>query len=235
MIGRLQPGTDIAGVRHDLDLAGAEIRQRFPDHASSKFGFAVTPASAVNEAERGVITPVLATAFGFTVLLMIVTCANLAGVMQARVAARRREMAVRQALGAGRGRLASEWLTECFCLAIVGGVAGLVIARLIAAGLSRIPLPLQILGDFTFDTALDWRMIAYAAALSLVSGLIFGLAPAWRASRLHAFPLLKDDGGTVAGGRRGTKVRRAAVLVQVTISVVLLTGAGLLALSLIHI
>ncbi|MGE5837768.1 MAG: ABC transporter permease [Acidobacteriota bacterium] len=234
MIGRLQPGVDIAGVRHDLDLAAVEIRQRFSDHASSKFGFAVTPASAVNEAERGVITPVLATAFGFTVLLMIVTCANLAGVMQARVAARRREMAVRQALGAGRGRLASEWLTECFCLAIIGGVAGLLLARLIGAGLSRIPLPLQILGDFSFDTALDWRVIAYAAALSLVSGLVFGLAPAWRASRLHAFPLLKDDGGTVAGGRRGTKVRRAAVFVQITISVVLLTGAGLLATALVR-
>jgi putative ABC transport system permease protein len=234
MIGRLQPGADIADVRHDLDVAAAEIRQRFAGHASSKFGFAVTPASGVDEAERGVIMPVLASAFGFTVLLMIVTCANLAGVMQARLASRRREVAVRQALGAGRARLASEWLTECFCLAILGGLAGLMIARLTSFGLSRIPLPLQILGDLSFDTALDWRMIAYAAALSLASGFVFGLAAAWRAGRLDAIPLLKDDGGTVAGGRRGTKLRRAAVLVQITISVVLLTGAGLLAAALLR-
>ena len=232
MIGRLQTGAALPAVQHDLDLAAADVRQRFPDHATSKFGYAVTPASAVNEAERRVMTPVLATAFGFTILLMIVTCANLAGVMQARLTSRRREMAIRQSLGAGRGRLASEWLTECFCLAVVGGLAGLVVARLAGFALSRIPMPLQIIGDLSFETTLDWRLVAYAIALSLVSGLIFGFAPAWRAGRLEAAPWLKDEGGTVVSGRRRATLRRAAVLVQVTISVVLLTAAGLLSAAL---
>jgi macrolide transport system ATP-binding/permease protein len=232
MIGRVQPGADLAAVRHDLELAATDINKSFPDHATSKFGFAVTPASAVNDAERRVITPILATVFGFTVLLMIVTCANLAGVMQARLAARRREMAIKQSLGAGRGRLAAEWLTECFCLAIVGGVAGLAVARLTSFGLSRIPLPLQILGDLSFETALDWRLVTYAAALALASGFIFGLAPAWRAGRLHVSPLLKEDGGAVVSGRPAARLRRIAVLIQVTMSILLLTAAGLLAAAL---
>lgn len=234
MIGRLQPGADLASVRHELGLAAADIQKRYPNSFPSKFDFAVTPASAVNEADREVMTPVLAMVFGFTVLLMIVTCANLAGVMQARLAARRREMAIRLSLGAGRGRLASEWLTECLCLAVLGGLAGLIVARLTGAGLARIPLPLQILGDLSFETALDWRMVAYAAALSVASGLVFGLAPAWRAGRVQAFPLLKDAGGTVAGGRRGSRLRKVAVLVQVTVSIVLLTAAGLLGAALVR-
>ena len=143
---------------------------------------------------------VLGTAFGFTVLLMVVTCANLAGVMQARLAARRREMAIRQSLGAGRGRLASEWLTECLCLAAAGGLAGLVVARLVGEALSRLPMPLQLFGDFSLETTLDWRLVTYGIALSLASALIVGFAPAWRAGRLHAFPLLKDGSGTISSG-----------------------------------
>jgi predicted permease len=234
MIGRLRPTADVASVRHELGAVAADIRKRFPNSISAKFDLVVTPASAVNEHDREVMAPVLATVFGFTVLLMIVTCANLAGVMQARLAARRREMAIRQSLGAGRGRLASEWLTECLCLALLGGLGGLIVARLTSFGLARIPLPLQILGDLSFETTLDWRMAGYAAALSLASGLVFGFAPAWRASRLQAFPLLKDEGGTVAGGYRGARLRKFAVLVQVTVSIVLLTAAGLLAAALVR-
>jgi predicted permease len=232
MVGRVQAGATLPSVQHDLDLAAAEIRRSFRDHASSKFGYAVTPASAVSDAERDVMTPVLATAFGFTILLMIVTCANLAGVMQARLTTRRREMAIRQSLGAGRGRLAGEWLTECFCLAIAGGLAGLLVARLAGFALSRLPMPLQIIGDLSFETTLDWRLVTYAVALSLVSGFVFGLAPAWRAGRLDAVPWLTDEGGTVVSGRRRATLRRAAVLIQLTVSVVLLTAAGLLAAAL---
>lgn len=234
MIGRVQPTADLASVRHELGLAAADIRRRFPNSFSARFDLVATPASAVNEHDREVMAPVLAVVFGFTALLMIVTCANLAGVMQARLAARRREMAIRQSLGAGRGRLAGEWLTECLCLAVLGGLGGLIVARMTSFGLARIPLPLQILGDFSFETTLDWRMAGYATALSLASGLVFGLAPAWRAGRLQAFPLLKDEGGTVAGGHRGARLRKFAVLVQVTVSIVLLTAAGLLGAALVH-
>jgi predicted permease len=232
MIGRLKPGVELSAVHHDLGLAAADIRQRFPDHAAQKFDFAITPASGVNESDREVMMAVLGTAFGFTVLLMVVTCANLAGVMQARLAARRREMAIRQSLGAGRGRLAAEWLTECLCLAAAGGLAGLGVARLVGEGLSRMPMPSQIFGDFSLETTLDWRLVTYGIAVFLISALIVGCAPAWRAGRLHVFPLLKDEGGTVTTGRRGTRLRRIAVFVQVTVSVVLLTAAGLLATGL---
>ncbi len=234
MIGRLKPGADLRSVGHDLDLVGDQIRQQFPTTVGSKFGLVVTPASAVNEADRRVMAPVLSTAFGFTILLMVVTCANLAGVMQARLSARRREMAIRHSLGAGRGRLASEWLTECLCLSIAGGVAGLVIARVTALAMARMQAPLVILGDLSFETLLDWRLMAYAVVLSLGCGLIYGLAPAWRAGRLQAFPLLKDEGATVAGGRQGTRLRRIAVLAQVTVSVVLLTAAGLLGAAIVR-
>ena len=234
MIGRLQGSADLSAARHDLEIAAADIRQRFPDHVTSKFGLDITAASGVNEADRTMMAPILGMAYAFTVLLMIVTCANLAGVMQARLAARRREMAIRQSLGAGRVRLAVEWMTECLCLAVVGGLAGLAVARLIGTVLTRVPLPLQLLGDLSFETALDWRLVTYGLGLSLVSGLIIGIAPAWRAGHMRAFELLKDESGTVTSGRRGSRLRRIGVLVQVTVSVVLLTAAGLLATALVR-
>ncbi len=184
------------------------------------------------ESTRRALAPYLDMTLAFTALLLLVTCANLAGVMQARVQAHRRELAIRQSLGAGGGRLATEQLIESAVIAVAGGLAGLGVARLTVAGLAAFQPAAQLFGTLRLDAPVDARVLAFAGALSIAAGLLFGLWPAMRAAAAQPLSLLKEEGATTAGGRRGTRMRRVAVVVQMTASVALLLVAGLFAASL---
>jgi predicted permease len=230
MIGRLRPEATIDDARRQLAQVAADLDQRFPSRGPAT-AFTVTPALAVSESDSRILGPVLGATFAFTALLFVVTCANLAGVMQSRIGLRRRELAIRQSLGANRGRLAWEWMIECLLISGAGAAVGLIAAALTTALVSSVELPAELVGNMRLAAPVGGRVIGYAAALAVMASLIFGVWPAWRASRADASGFLKDDGATVTGGRQRARGRRIAVAVQVALSVVLLVAAGLLATS----
>jgi predicted permease len=230
LIGRIAPQASFVKVQASLDRAAADLAQRFPARRDS-VRYVASKATSLEEGERATLVPYASMTLALTGLLLVVTCANLAGLMQSRAIGRRRELAIRQSLGAARGRLLAEWLTECLTIAMLGGAAGLLVARVLAAGIEQLPggiLPRMDQGNLL----LDWRVVIFAIAMSLVAALLVGLPAARRATALGVADVLKDETGTTSGGRRGLRLRRLTVLVQVVAAAVLLVGSGLLVASL---
>jgi predicted permease len=162
--------------------------------------------------------------------VLLIACANVAGLLIARASARQKEIAVPQAHGASRGRIVRQLLVESVLLATAGGILGLALAswttRFLIGFLPTTGTPHVISGS------IDARMLAFNFALSLVTGLVFGLVPALRSTKPNLAPTLKDQVGAVAGGSGGVRLRKALVIAQVTISILLLIGAGLFIRSL---
>ena len=162
-------------------------------------------------------------------LVLLIACANVASLLVARATARQKEIAVRLALGAGRRRIISQLLAESLLLAAMGGAAGMALAvwidRLLIGFLPQSNVPLVI------SAAPDWRILMFNASISLLTGVIFGLAPALQSTRPNLAPTLKDQGGSIAGGN-SVGLRKALVAGQVALSLLLLIGAGLFVRSL---
>jgi putative ABC transport system permease protein len=233
MIGRVRHGAPLAEVEGELAQAAEAINRLTPGlKASQGLAFLVEPADAVAPADRRMMTPALTAIYAFTVLLFLVTCANVAGVMQTRVSARRRELAIRQSLGAARRRIVVEWLAECAVLGLLGGALGMAISRLITAFAGRLQLPPELVGNLRFTARFDGGFLIYALGLAALASLLFGLGPAWRAGARQPLSLLKDEGGAVVGGRTRARLRRGMVLVEVAVSFMLLLASGLLYTSL---
>ena len=162
-------------------------------------------------------------------LVLMISCANLAGLLLARGAARRREIAVRLALGASRGRIVRQLFAESLSLAVLGGAAGIALAALLIAGLSRLtdalPVPIEL------NVALDARVLVFALTATCATALLFGLAPAAQSTRLTVTDALNADG---AGGPARQRLRKALILSQVAVSALLLFWSGLFLRSLLH-
>ena len=228
VMARLRPGVTLAQAEAGLATVARNLTAAYPDawRNVSGMGRRITLAS---EFDSRVPPQVRSSVLGFMALLMgtvglvlLVCCANVASLMLARAARRTREMGVRLSLGATRGRVMRQLLIESCLVAMAGGVVGVLIARLATRGILHFqpPLPVKV----AIDLSLDTRVLAFALAASLGTGLVYGIAPALRASRARVTGMLKGEFGERTFGRR-LSLQNALVICQVAVSVVLLASA----------
>jgi predicted permease len=169
---------------------------------------------------------------GMVGLVLLIACANLASLLVARGEARQREIALRLALGAGRWRLVRQLIAESLVLALAGGAAGMMLASW-TLGLIVGVIP-ENTGGSGLEAQLDYRVLIFAAAVSILTGILFGLAPALRATRANIQTILKDQGSSVSAGRSNVRTRKFLLASQIALTVVLLAAAGLFAHSLLN-
>jgi predicted permease len=227
---RLKAGVTLAQAQAELDRLANQLREEYPKFNRSVTGFRFYPASALNERFREGASGMLKFFMAVVGLALLAACANVAGLLLARMTARRREVAVRQSLGATRGRLIRQLLTESLLLAFLGAVAGLLFAVWLADGLMALAPPDFM--NFSPAQRLDARVLAFTLALSVLAGVLCGLFPTLRASRSNLGAALKEDGLATAGGRHRSRLQQAFVATQVAVSLMLLVVAGLLLRSL---
>jgi predicted permease len=226
IVGKLKPGTSAAQAQAEMDTITARLRRDHPDVYPPNGGltFSIVP---LLEQAVGRIRLQLYLLLGAVAFVLLVACANVANLLLARALARQKEMALRAALGASRGRVVRQMLTESTLLALAGGGLGILIAHASLAGI-------RALGPGTIprlaEIGIDGRVLAFTVLVSLGSGLLFGLVPALRVSRVDLAAALKQagpDAGTATWGR-GHTTRRLLVISELAMSVLLLIGAGLL-------
>ena len=220
MGGRLKRDSRLDQAAAELGVIGRDLRRVYPGRMGTR-DLRVLPSSSV-PGNRGTVAAFAVLLTALVSLVLLIACANVAGVLLARAAARRREMAVRLSIGASRARLVRQLLVETIVLFLLGGAAGVALARamtsLLVARLPPLPFPVSV------SLALDGRVLVFTLGLSLIAALAFGLAPALQASRPDPVAALKDESPGAAG--RG-RLRQAFVLAQVAASVALVVGAGL--------
>jgi predicted permease len=230
--GRMRPGVELAQVRAELETIAGGLATEYPAaNERERVKVVRTNDVALNPDLDGTVTPVGLVLLGAVALVLLVACGNLASLLLARAAARRQELAVRQALGATRRRLVRLLLTESMLVAFAGGAASLLLTLWLTGFLVRFRPGLP--ADLGLAVSPDWRVVAFTFAAALATGMAFGLAPALRASRPDLVPALKDSGGD-GRTRRGPRVelREALVVGQVAFSLLLLVAGALLARSL---
>jgi len=224
VFGLLKPGRSRTEAQSDLTVIAANLAKEFPDTNENMAVRVQTVNEAFNGGEIRLIFLLMLGAVGF---VLLIACANVANMMFSRALARHREFAVRASVGASRWQLMRLMLVESVLLSTLGGLLGLAFSL---AGVHAFDLATQDVGKpYWIEFSMDWRAFLYFAALSLVSGVIFGLLPALRASRLDLNQALKDGGG--AGSHRSGRLSAVLVCLQFSLTVVLLSGAGLMVRS----
>jgi putative ABC transport system permease protein len=227
VIARLRPEVTAANAASTMTGVYAQLHPPAPGGKTEQLTLESLPSRALGRGAADVRRFVVLL-LGTVGITLLIGCANLANLLMAKAAGRRREMGVRLALGASRGRVVRQLLTESLLLSCAGGLAGVAIASLALRGLSQFQLPGGI-AIGTMGLAINGVVIAFTFGVSLLTGLLFGVAPAWRASRTDVLASLRFDARTAAVGGAA---RGALLIAQVALSLVLLAGAGLFARSL---
>jgi predicted permease len=218
VVARLKPGVTVGQAREEMNAIAQRLALQFPDNA--RVGIVVVP---MREELLGKLRLAVLVLMGAAGCVLLIACANLASLLLARAVARRREMAVRSALGAGRARLIRQMVTEGLLLSITGGILGLAIARLGMSVLLKL-VPNSFVAD---GNHLDPSLLVFTMALSLLTGVLFSIVPAIQISRTSLNDALRQGGRGGIGGRRAI-TRDALVALEVAAALVLLVGAGLM-------
>ena len=221
VIARLKPGVGIDQARAELKGIAARLEQQYPD-TNTNWSTIVDP---LHHTLTGNVRPALMILLGAVAFLLLIACANVANLLLARASARQREIAVRSALGASRARIIRQLLTENMLLSLAGGVAGLLFAwwgtrALLALSPGNIPRLSSV--------GIDPQVLVFTLLISLVTGLLFGLAPALIVSKLNLNETLKEGGRSSAEGAGGRRLRNGLAIAEIALSLILLVGAGLL-------
>ena len=223
VVGRLAPGVRRAQAAAALDVVAAQLARENPD-VNEGTRVMLSPPGLVGNAMRGPVIGFTALLLAVAGLVLLVACVNLANLLLARALDRRREVAVRLSIGAGRLALVRQLLVESLMLSSAAGVAGLLLAFWLMRAAMAVRLPVDI--PLVLDLPLDARVLAFNVVLSILTAVMFGLLPALESTKADVIGVLKDSGAS--GGRHGVAWRNALIVVQVAVSLVLLTGAGLM-------
>jgi putative ABC transport system permease protein len=230
LIARLKPGVTVEQAQSELGIIAARIeKENNESHAGT--GLSIVP---LQQEVVGQVKPILLILLGAVGFVLLIACANVASLLLTRSLSRQKEVAIRAALGATRGRVVRQLLTESLLLSILGGVVGLLIAYWgIAALVTALPQNQLNALPFLKTLKIDGGILAFSVGLSFLTGIVFGLAPALQSSRLDLNDVLKEGGRNTAGGA-GHRLRSAMVMTEIALAVVLLVGAGLMMKSLLR-
>jgi len=234
IFARLKPGLSIREAQSEMDVIAERMKQQYPANYPPNGGLTISVVPLLEQVV-GDVSLALKVLFGAVGFVLLIACANVANLLLSRASVRQKEIAIRAALGATRLRLVRQLLTESLLLALVGGFAGVAVASFTVKAL-------RVLGQDSIprlsEVRLDARVIAFTFAVAAATGIIFGLAPALRASRVDLNEALKEGGrssGSGASSRASRRTRRILVVSEVALSLVLLIGASLLVRSYRHI
>jgi predicted permease len=221
LFGRLRAGASRDAAQQELSALTARRAEELSAPAFS--AMRVTPLTGLPNGEGRALLGFMGLLLAAAGLVLLIAGINVAGMLAARYVARGREMAVRAALGAGRARLLRQLLTEVLALFLIGALGGFLVALVATAALERLPLPGTV--PLSLELSPDLRVFAFTLAISLAAGLVFGLAPAWRAARTDIISRLRDD--SPGSGSSRSVVMRGLIAGQLALSLVLLVAAGL--------
>ena len=229
MIGRLNPDVSIAEAQAEFAVLGQQLSRAYPDLQVITEGIQLVAARGSNAREPNRETNLVRLLLGGVAMLVLIACANIGGLLLARGSARRKEVTIRLALGAGRLRVVRQFLIESFVLAVLGAVLGIIVAQW---GIDFVTNFYRV--DYAgrlsmFDMSIRWPVLLATLLVTATTAVLFGLAPALQAARTNALPVLKEE--SASAGRPRTFGRNALVVLQVAMSIVLLISAALLVRS----
>ncbi len=224
--GRLKAGVSLQRAQAKLKLAGQAYREKYPNAIGNDAAFSATPLQEELVSE---VRSTLWVLLGAVAFVLLIACANVANLLLARASGRKREIAIRAALGAGRGRIIRQLLTESVLLSVAGGVVGMLLGMIgIRALLAINTADLPRVGEAGAIVTLDWRVLAFTMTVSLATGIFFGLIPALHASRADLQGTLKESSSRSGTGFRQNKTRSVLVVTEVALALILLIGSALL-------